>query len=122
MKMTEDVVLKPVVKMSLASIDDLVRMAFFNASRNIGLNFIAFENKKNKKWSLGFLWGVAGYFDFRGIPMYFSVEIDELPDDALFLKYTSKDKEDWGFSKSTNEPAKWNYLPIIRLAEKPSFF
>ncbi|MHA1125827.1 MAG: hypothetical protein ACTSO7_08580 [Candidatus Heimdallarchaeota archaeon] len=120
--MTDDVVLKPVIKLNLASMNDLVRMAFFNASRNLGLNFIAFEDKKSKKWSVGFLWGVAGYFDYRGIPMFFNVEIDELPEDALFIKYTAKETEVWGFCKATNDPAKWNYLPIIRLAEKPSFF
>ena len=111
--MTEDVVLKPVIKMNLASMNDLTRMAFFNASRNIGLNFIAYKDTKSKKWFIGYLWGVAGYYDFRGIPMFFSVELDDLPDDALFIKYTAKDKEEWGFSKATNEPAKWNYLPVI---------
>jgi len=122
MKMTDEVVLKPVIRMNLVSMDDLVRMAFFNASRNIGLNFIAFKDNKSKKWSIGYLWGVAGYYDLRGVPMFFSVDQVDLPDDALFVKYTAKEKENWGYSSATNDPTKWNYLPIIRLADKPSFF
>jgi hypothetical protein len=120
--MTEEVVLKQIVKLKLASMNDLVRMAFFNAARNSGLNFLAYKEEKSKKWFVGFLTGVAGYFDYRGLPMFFFVHLDELPDDALFVKYTAKEKEKWGFDKATSEPAKWNYLPLIRLAEKPIFF
>ena len=57
--------------------DDLVRMAFFSAARNNGLNFLAFTRKSDKKWYIGFLTGVAGYFDLRGVPMFFFVKLDQ---------------------------------------------
>jgi len=123
MNMSDEVVLKPVIKLKLASMNDLVRMAFFNAAaRNGGLNFLTYKDEKSKKWFVGVLQVLGGYFDFRGMPMFFYVELDELPDDANFIKFTAKEKEKWGYGSATLEPAKWNYLPLIRLAEKPSFF
>lgn len=116
----ESTELMPAIKMKLASTADLVRMAFFSAARNNGLNFLFFKDKEKKY--LGFLTGVAGYFDFRGVPMFFYVEIKEIDDNKRFIKYSAKENEKWGFAESTNEPTKWNYLPIIELAEKPIFF
>ena len=114
--------LPPAIKLRLASMDDLVRMAFFSAARNNGLNFLYFQEKEMKKWYIGFLTGVAGYFDLRGVPMFFFVELEKIPDNLRFVKYQAKEKEKWGFAESTTEPTKWNYLPIIQLAEKPIFF
>lgn len=109
-----------VMKMKLASMDDLVRMAFFSAARNSGLNFLLYKDKS--KWYVGFLTGVAGYFDLRGLPMYFFVELDEKPKNANFIKYKSQEGEKWGFSETTQTTTMWSFLPIIELAEKPSFF
>ncbi len=114
--------LKPAVKMELASMDDLVRMAFFSAARNNGLNFLAFTKKNEKKWYIGFLTGVAGYFELRGVPMFFYVKLDTKPEKNNFIQYSAaKEKEKWTYSESTAEPAKWNYLPIIELANEPTF-
>ncbi|MFW9923423.1 MAG: hypothetical protein ACFFDW_09090 [Candidatus Thorarchaeota archaeon] len=112
--------LLPAIKIKLATMSDLVRMAFFSAARNNGLNFLYFGF--NDKWYLGFLTGVAGYFQMRGVPMFFFIETEELAKNDRFVKYAAKEKELWGFSESTNEPTKWNYLPVIELAEKPIFF
>ena len=113
--------LKPALKMELASMDDLVRMAFFSAARNNGLNFLAFTRKSDKKWYIGFLTGVAGYFDLRGVPMFFFVKLDQKPEKNNFIQYSAKEKEKWAYAESTAEPAKWNYLPIIELANEPNF-
>lgn len=113
--------LKPAISVKLASIENLVRMAFFSAARNTNLNFLLFKNDRNGKWSIGFLTGVPGYFELWGVPMFFFVELETKPEKAKFFQYTSKEKEKWGFTDSTSEPAKWSYLPIIELAEKPSF-
>jgi hypothetical protein len=114
--------LTSVMKMKLASMDNLVRMAFFSAARNSGLNFLLFNNKSKGKWHIGFLTGVAGYFDLRGLPMYFFVELDKKPDKVNFIKYNSLEGEKWDYCESTQTTTKWSYLPIIELAEKPSFF
>lgn len=114
--------LHPVVKMELASMDDLVRMAFFSAVRNAGLNFLFFKDDKSKKWHIGFLTGVAGYFNLRGLPMYFYHTLDEPPKNCKFIKYSSIESEKWGFCESTAASTKWNYLPVIQLAGKPAFF
>ena len=122
MKMSFDLKeLTPAIKMKLASANDLVRMAFFSAARNNGLNFLYFQNDE-KKWVIGFLTGVAGYYVLRGVPMFFYVEVDEIPKDKRFVQYSAKEKEKWDFAVSTSEPTKWNYLPIIELAEQPKFF
>ena len=110
----------PAIKMKLASEADLVRMAFFSAARNNGLNFLYFND--NEKCYLGFLTGVAGYYELRGVPMFFYVETNNLPLDKRFIKYSAKEKEKWGYVEYTDEPTRWNYLPIIELAEKPPFF
>lgn len=117
-----DVSPKAIIKMKLANMDNLVRMAFFSVARNSGLNFLLFEDKKAKIWHIGFLSGVAGYFDLRGLPMYFYVELKEKPEKINFIKYKSIEGEKWGYSDSTPTSTKWSYLPIIELAEKPSFF
>ena len=113
--------MKPAIKMELASMNDLVRMAFFSAARNNGLNFLAFTKKKDKKWYIGFLTGVAGYFELRGVPMFFYVKLDTKPEKSNFIQYAAKEKEKWSYVESTAEPAKWNYLPIIELANEPTF-
>ncbi|MHA1213260.1 MAG: hypothetical protein ACTSSH_12475 [Candidatus Heimdallarchaeota archaeon] len=121
-KMTQEKTLTPAIKMKLVSMDNLVRMAFFSAARNSGLNFLFFEDKTKKKWHLGFLTGVAGYFDLRGLPMYFYVDLAERPKTLNFIKYLSLEGEKWSYCDSTPTTTKWSYLPIIELAEKPSFF
>ncbi|HUT82811.1 MAG TPA: hypothetical protein VMZ29_16565 [Candidatus Bathyarchaeia archaeon] len=108
------------LKMKLATIDDLVRMAFFSAARNHGLNFLFFKDKG--KYFIGFLTGVAGYFDLRGLPMFFYVEMDGKPEKSKFIKYESTEGEKWSFCEATPTTMKWSYLPIIELAEKPTFF
>ncbi len=118
--MVENEPLPNAIKMKLASMDDLVRMAFFSAARNHGLNFLLFEDKK--KWFIGFLTGVAGYFDLRGLPMFFYVEMDEKADNCNFIRYESIESEKWSFCKTTPTSTKWSYLPVIQLAEKPNFF
>ena len=112
----------PIIKMRLASMDNLVRMAFFSVARNSGLNFLLYKDKSTKKWHIGFLTGVAGYFSLRGLPMYFYVELDEKPEKLTFIKYSSIDREKWSYCDSTITTTKWSFLPIIELAEKPSFF
>ncbi len=114
--------LHPVVKMKLATMDDLVRMAFFSAVRNAGLNFLFFKDDKSKKWHIGFLTGVAGYFNLRGLPMYFYHILDEKPKKCKFIKYSSIDSEKWDFCESTLASTKWNYLPVIQLDGNPAFF
>ena len=114
--------LHPVVKMKLATMDDLVRMAFFSAVRNAGLNFLYFKDDISKKWHIGFLTGVAGYFNLRGLPMYFYHILDEKPKNCKFVKYSSIESEKWSFCESTPASTKWNYLPVIQLAGKPVFF
>jgi len=114
--------LHPVVKMKLASMDDLVRMAFFSAVRNAGLNFLYFEDDKSKKWYIGFLTGVAGYFNLRGLPMYFYHILNEKPKNCKFIKYSSIESEKWDFCESTLASTKWNYLPVIQLDGEPAFF
>ena len=114
--------LHPVVKMKLPSMVDLVRMAFFSAVRNAGLNFLYFEDDISKKWHIGFLTGVAGYFNLRGLPMYFYHILDEKPKKCKFVKYSSIESEKWDFCESTPASTKWNYLPVIQLAGKPVFF
>lgn len=118
--MSDEHELLPAIKIKLATINDLVRMAFFSAARQNGLNFLYFGF--DGKWYLGFLTGVVGYFQMRGVPMFFYVETEELEKNQRFVKYAAKEKEHWGFAESTNEPTKWNYLPVIELAEKPIFF
>jgi hypothetical protein len=112
--------LSTVMKLKLASMDDLVRMAFFTAGKMAGLNLLLYTEKK--KWFIGFLTGVAGYFDLRGLPMYFYVELEEKPKNAKFIKYSSHEGEKWGFADSTATSTTSSYLPIIELAEKPAFF
>jgi hypothetical protein len=114
--------LHPIVKMRLASMDDLVRMAFFSAARNAGLNFLIFKDDKSKKWHIGFLTGVAGYFNLRGLPMYFFHILDEKPKNCKFIQYSSIESEKWSFCESTTASTKWNYLPVIQLDGKPAFF
>ncbi|NHJ04999.1 MAG: hypothetical protein EAX90_09255 [Candidatus Heimdallarchaeota archaeon] len=110
------------IRMKLASMNDLVRMAFFSAARNNGLNFLYFGDKEKKSWYLGFLTGVAGYYDLRGIPMFFYVELKALPDNTNFIKYQAKEKEKWDFVEATTESTLWIYLPVIQMAETPMFF
>lgn len=114
--------LHPVVKMKLASMDDLVRMAFFSAVRNAGLNFLFFKDAESRKWHIGFLTGVAGYFNLRGLPMYFYHIMDEKPKNGKFIKYNSIEKEKWSFCENTPASTQWSYLPVIELAGKPQFF
>jgi len=114
--------LHPVIKMKLASMDDLVRMAFFSAARNAGLNFLFFKDGESKKWHIGFLTGVAGYFNLRGLPMYFYYILDVKPKNCKFIKYNSMKMEKWDFCESTPASTEWSYLPVIELDGKPSFF
>ena len=81
----ENIEMRPVIKLELASMDDLVRMAFFSAIRNSGLNFLTFtENDTNY---IGFITGVAGYFELRGVPMFFYVKGEKLDEKSKFIKY-----------------------------------
>ena len=112
--------LPPAYKLKLATMNDLVRMAFFSAVRNSGLNFLFY--KDGNKWYIGFLTGVAGYFNLRGLPMYFYVELNEKPKNHKFIKYNSIEDEKWEFCDNTPASTKFSYLPVIELAEKPSFF
>ena len=114
--------LKSAIGIKLASMNDLVRMAFFSAPRNNGLSFLLFKNNEKGKWNIGFLTGVTGYYELWGVPMFFYVILDKKPNDHKFIRYTSKEKEKWDFIDSTSDPAKWNYLPVVHLAEQPSFF
>lgn len=113
--------LKPAIKVKLAGMDDLVRMAFFSASRNHTMNILCFQDKDTEKWLIGFLTGVPAYYRYKGLPLFFYYPLDEKPS-AKFIKYTSKDKEEWDYSEITSPPVKWNYLPIVELAEPPFFF
>ncbi len=119
--MDKETTLPPALKMRLASMNDLVRMAFFSAARNVGLNFLLYQDEKSEKWFIGFLTGVVGYYSLRGLPMHFFVELDEKPKKVHFIKYNSLEVEKWEFCDSTPTTTKWNYLPVIELAEKPSF-
>ena len=83
---------KAIIKMKLANMDNLVRMAFFSVARNSGLNFLLYEDKKAKKWHIGFLSGVAGYFDLRGLPMYFYVELKVKPEKERICTLTENDE------------------------------
>ncbi|TFF84820.1 hypothetical protein EU523_01145 [Candidatus Heimdallarchaeota archaeon] len=115
--------IKPALKIQLKSLTDLIRMAFFNAARNHGLNFLFFKDKEKDELILGFLTGVSGYYKLWGVPMFFYVPLEKEPKNMNFIKYSSKEEiEKWEFTKSTREVTKWNYLPVIQLAEKPIFF
>ncbi|NHJ48851.1 MAG: hypothetical protein FK733_13790 [Asgard group archaeon] len=112
--------LQKVTKLELASMDDLMRMSFFTAMRISGLNLLLYKDEK--KWYIGFLTGVAGYYNMRGLPMYFYVVLDEKPKKAKFIQYSSKEKEKWSYCESTPHSTSVSYLPIIELAKKPKFF
>jgi hypothetical protein len=115
--------IKKAMKFEVASMDELVRMAFFSAGRNHGLNFLFFQHPDKKTWVMGFLTGVPAYFEYRGIPMFFYATMKEKPDPHNFVSYSSKEvKEKWSFVKATTEPTKWNYLPVIALKDVPPFF
>ncbi|MEA2071681.1 MAG: hypothetical protein U9O98_10390, partial [Asgard group archaeon] len=105
---------KKAIKMQLASIENLVRMAFSSSARNHSLNLLIFQCEE--KWYLGFLTAVGGYYNMKGVPMFFYIVLDEKPDNLKFMAYTSKNKEKWEFVDNTSDPTKWNYLPIIELA------
>jgi len=119
--MEKERALPPALKMRLSSMNDLVRMAFFSAARNAGLNFLLYKDKKADKWFIGFLTGVAGYYSLRGLPMHFYVELEEKPKKVHFIRYNSMESEKWEFCDTTPTSTKWSYLPVIELAEKPSF-
>ncbi|NHJ87530.1 MAG: hypothetical protein FK734_18865 [Asgard group archaeon] len=118
----EDNKLRSTIRIKLTSMDDLVRMAFANMSRNSSLNFLFYKDEKTKKINIGFLSGVAGYFDLRGLPMFFYTELEKMPEKFKFVKYTSFEKEKWEFCDATSTSTQWLFLPIVQLAEKPSFF
>ena len=82
--------LRSTIKIKLSSMDDLVRMAFANMSRNSSLNFLFYKDVKTNKINIGFLSGIAGYFDLRGLPMFFYTELEKIPEKFKFIKFDKK--------------------------------
>lgn len=117
--MSEKIRLPPAISLKLSSLEDLARMLVFWMARERGASILYF--KKDGKHIYGTLTvSFPGYYELRGLPLFICVIRDEAPK-GQFLRYQGQPEESITFVKSIEIDPKYQYLPIIKLAEPPEF-
>lgn len=118
-RVSEKTPLQPAIPLKLNSLDDLARMLVFWMTRERGASILYFE--KDGKHIYGALTvSFPGYYDLRGLPLFICVVRDEAPK-GKFLRYQGHPEETITFVKSIEIDPKYQYIPIIELAEAPAF-
>lgn len=116
---SEKTPLQPAIPLKLNSLDDLARMLVFWMTRERGASILYF--KKDGKHIYGALTvSFPGYYELRGLPLFICVVRDEAPK-GQFLRYQGQPEETITFVKSIEIDPKYQYIPIIELAEAPAF-
>ncbi|MBS7250351.1 MAG: hypothetical protein QXS27_02950 [Candidatus Jordarchaeaceae archaeon] len=117
--MPEERQLEPAVPLKLSSLEDLARMLVFWVARERGASILYFE--KDGKHIYGALTvSFPGYYELRGVPLFICVIGKEAPK-GQFLRYQGQPEESIAFVKSIEIDPKYQYIPIIKLAEPPKF-
>ena len=116
---SENKELPPAVPLKLSSLEDLARMLVFWMARERGASILYF--KKDGKHVYGTLTvSFPGYYELRGLPLFICTIKDEAPK-GQFLRYQGSPEEAITFVKSIEMDPKYQYIPIIKLAEAPKF-
>ncbi|MEM3585826.1 MAG: hypothetical protein QXO71_00770 [Candidatus Jordarchaeaceae archaeon] len=117
--MSEIKELSPAVPLKLSSLEDLARMLVFWMGRERGASILYFE--KDGKHIYGALTvSFPGYYELRGLPLFICVVGNTAPK-GHFLRYQGTPEESVTFVKSIEVDPKYQYIPIIKLAEAPKF-
>ncbi|MGQ4833193.1 MAG: hypothetical protein ACP6IS_04760 [Candidatus Asgardarchaeia archaeon] len=106
------------IKIKVKSLADLTRLAITWALRHNPQAL--FYLKDSEKHFLFTITTTLGYFELRGLPLIVYVELDK-PPEGKFIAYTT-DPEETVLFKNTTEDRKYQYVPIVELAERPAFF
>lgn len=110
--------LPPATRIKLASIEDLARLIITWAMRhNPQAVFYLEENGKHYLFTLT---TTLGYYQFHGLPLIVYVELDK-PPKGKFIAYTT-DPEETVLYKNSMEERRYQYVPIIKVSERPAFF
>ncbi|BEP18227.1 hypothetical protein PYJP_15790 [Pyrofollis japonicus] len=117
--MSEPSTSEKLVPVKVSSIHDLARIAATIISLGQPAYIIRFNN--NEKKIYGIIAVLRDYYKLYGLPMlYYYVDTDKLGDGNYLLVKVDDQGEHVEVSKGT-KPG-WIAVPIIDLAEKPSFF
>ncbi len=111
--------IKPALTLKVRDLKNLVRLLITwttGVIRERTTNVLYF--KQNNKHIYGAFTISLGYYELRGLPLFIWT-VGEEPK-GVFIKYRSQPTEELEFSNNTDDP-KYQYLPIIFLAEPPPF-
>ena len=106
------------IKIKVATLADLTRLTITWALRHNPQALFYLE--ESGKHFLFTITTTLGYFELRGLPLVVYVELDK-PPEGKFIAYTTDPNETITF-KDTTEDRKFQYVPIVKLAERPAFF
>ncbi len=109
--------IQPAVPLEVQNMSDLLKFLMAGSSRQNIINLYYFEYKG--KHIYGALSSAFGYYDLRGLPIFIYVCHSEPPLEN-FIRYRTE-PEEWKFIAETTD-LKFQYIPIVHLAESPPFF
>jgi len=111
--------LKKALKIKIESFSDLIRLAVTWATHRAIPMVLYFKTGNNKHIYATFS-VISSYYDFHGLPVVMFYEGDKEPE-GVFIAYSSDPKEEWMFKNAMDE-RKYQYIPIIKLAEPLPFY
>ncbi|MGQ4914032.1 MAG: hypothetical protein ACP6IU_04685 [Candidatus Asgardarchaeia archaeon] len=110
--------LKKALKIKVESFSNLIRLAVTWATHR-AIPMILYFKSGNKHIYATFS-VISSYYDFHGLLIVMFYESDKEPE-GVFIAYSSDPKEEWMFKNAMDE-RKYQYIPIIKLAEPLPFY
>ncbi|MHA2407773.1 MAG: hypothetical protein ACXACA_05340 [Candidatus Ranarchaeia archaeon] len=107
----------PAIPLEVQKMSDLLRFLMAGSTRQHIINVYYFKYKGDQVF--GALTSAFGYYDLRGLPIFIFVRHPDPPAEN-FIQYRTE-PEQWKFVADTSD-LKFQYIPIVKLAEAPPFF